>query len=375
MTAPPKMLFVIDYLSGTRGGTEGQLLTLIRGVARHGLAPQLAALQSTEYTRSSLDLGCPVSALDITRVLRLRSLVRLIRFAWWVRRERIELVHVFFNDSAMIIPWFAKLGGSKVIASRRDMGYWYTRGNLRLLRMANRFVDRFIVNSRAVAEHVMRRERVPGDRIRVIYNGYPFGSEEDPPLEGFRETLGIGPDDPVIGIVANLRPVKRHADILRAFAIVTRRFPRAHLLLVGSGPLEGELRLLATELGLRTVHFLGSLSHVIPVVKHFQVGVLCSESEGFSNALIEYMACGVPSVCTNVGGNPELIHDGVEGYLVELGDIPALASRIVTLLADPGLARTMGDRARARVEEYTLERMVSAHLESYAEIIRGGARS
>ena len=92
MTARPKMLFVIDYLSGTRGGTEGQLLTLIRGIAGQGLAPQLAALQSTEFARSSPDLACPVSALNIKRVLHVGSLVRLIQFAWWVRRERIQVV-------------------------------------------------------------------------------------------------------------------------------------------------------------------------------------------------------------------------------------------------------------------------------------------
>src|SRR5207248_5684595 len=108
-------------------------------------------------------------------------------------------------DSAMIIPWFAKLGGCRVITSRRDMGYWYTWANLRFLHLANRFVDRLLVNSRAVAEHVMLRERVPRDRIRVIYNGYLFGTEDAPPLPGFRERIGAGEADPIIGIVANLR--------------------------------------------------------------------------------------------------------------------------------------------------------------------------
>lgn len=368
--APHRMWFVIDYLSGTRGGTEGQLLALIRGVSRRGVSARLIALRPTEFTQAGDLEGCPVSTLHIHQVLHIGSLFRLLRFAWRVRRERVELVHVFFNDSAIVIPWFAKLGGSKVITSRRDMGYWYTWVNLRLLRLANRFVDGFLVNSRAVAEHVMARERVRRERVRVIYNGYLFGAEAGPPLEGLRERIGAGAGDPIIGIVANLRPVKRHADLLEAFARVLRTHPKAHLLLLGSGPLQPALTARVEALGIgSSVHFLGSHRDVIPIVKHFDVGVLCSESEGFSNAVIEYMACGVPTVCTNVGGNPELIRDGVEGYLVERGDVPALASRIEALLNDRTLARTLGDNARARVQEYTLDRMVQAHLESYAEIL------
>jgi len=371
--APTRMWFVIDYLSGTRGGTEGQLVALIRGVSGRGVSPRLIALRPTEFTRSGNLEGCPVSTLHIRQVLRLGSLVRLFRFAWRLRRERVPLVHVFFNDSAMIIPWFARLGGAKVITSRRDMGYWYTAANLRFLRLANRFVDRLLVNSRAVAEHVIARERVRRDAVRVIYNGYMFGAEDGPPLPGLRAELGIGETDPILGIVANLRPVKRHADLLRAFAMVRRDHPRAHLLLLGTGPLQPELEGLVAELGLgASVHFLGSRMDVIPIVKHFAVGVLCSESEGFSNAVIEYMACGVPTVCTNVGGNPELIRDGIDGYLVEPGDLEALASRLTNLLRDPALARTLGENARARVQEYTLERMVSAHLDSYTEILRDG---
>ena len=374
--APPRMWFVIDYLSGSAGGTEGQLLALIDGVSGRGARPRLVALRPTEFTNATGKLAFPVSTLHIRRVLRFGSFLSLLGFAWSLRRERVQLVHVFFNDSAMIVPWFAKLGGCKVIASRRDMGYWYTPGNLRLLRFANRFVDRFFVNSRAVAEHVRLEERVPRERIRVIYNGYRFGAETGPPLEGLRERIQAGPSDPIVGIVANLRPVKRHHDLLRAFALVREKHARAHLLLLGDGPLKAELRALAGELGIAaSVHFMGSVEDVIPVVMHFDVGVLCSESEGFSNAIIEYMVCAVPTVATRVGGNPELIRDGVDGFLVAPGDVPALASRIVALLDDRALAQTLGESARGRVQEYTLDRMVGEHLACYAELLRNGRDS
>ena len=370
------VLFVIDYYSGTDGGTERQLLELIRGLSWQGLVPRLAVLQSSEFTRELGESICPLSTLNIRRLASIGTLYRLIRLGWFIRAERIRLVHIFFNDAALLIPFFAKLGGAKVVVSRRDMGTWYTRTKLRLLRIVNRFVDRIIANSRAVAEHVVRSERAEAGKIRVIYNGYAFERGVDPARPGFRAQLGIGESDPIIGMVANLKPLKRHADALRAFALVRGSHPAAHLVLAGTGNLREELQALARDLGTeRFVHFLGNPPEVIPVVKHFSVGLLCSESEGFSNALLEYMACGVPTVCTRVGGNVELVREGIDGYLFEVGDVVSLASRIASLLADPMLARRLGENARKTAENYTIDRMVSAHLDSYSELLSDGVTS
>ena len=254
------------------------------------------------------------------------------------------------------------------------MGLWYSPGKLWLARLANRFVDRIIANSRAVAEHAIQHER-PRARIEVIYNGYSRSRMAQPALPGLRERLGIGADDPVVGMVANLRPVKRPADAIHAFARTHRDHTSAHLILIGEGTLEADLEALAEQLGVRrSVHLLGSLPDVIPVVKHFRVGLLCSESEGFSNSLLEYMACGVPPVSTRVGGNEELIEDGKTGYLVATGDVAALASRISGLLADRDLHQRMRTNAQAAVERFTIGAMVSAHLEAYRNLLSDGAR-
>jgi glycosyltransferase involved in cell wall biosynthesis len=370
------VLFVIDYFSGTDGGTERQMLELIRGLSWQGLVPRLAVLRSSDFTLALGESICPLTTLDIKRLASIGTMVRLVRLAWFIRRRKIRLVHVFFNDAALAIPLFAKLGGAKVVVSRRDMGTWYTRTNLRLLRIVNRFVDRIIANSRAVAEHVIRSERAAAGKIRVIYNGYAFERGVDPARPGFRAQLGLGERDPIIGMVANLKPLKRHADALHAFALVRGSHPAAHLVLAGTGKLREELQALARDLGIeRFVHFLGNPPEVIPVVKHFSVGLLCSESEGFSNALLEYMACGVPPVCTRVGGNVELVREGVDGYLVEVGDVGSLASRIATLLADPALAHRLGENARKTAESYTVDKMVDAHLASYSELLSNGAKS
>ncbi|MFO1431860.1 MAG: glycosyltransferase [Candidatus Competibacteraceae bacterium] len=370
-----KILFVIDYYYGACGGTEGQLLALIRGLAARGYEPQLAVLQPTEFTRNTPAFICPIVNLNIYRIFSLRTVIRMLKLMRRLRRENIKLVHVFFNDAAILVPLFAKLAGCRVVVSRRDMGFWYTRPLLLLLRLANRFVDGVIANSKAVADWVRRCEWFWRTKMAVIYNGYEIHRSAQPADIHLRERLGIGRNDPIVGIVANLSAVKRHDDLLRAFVKVHRAQADAHLVLVGKGPLQPQLRELATELGLdRWVHFIGSVGDVIPVVKHFQVGVLCSESEGFSNALIEYMACGVPPVCTRVGGNSELVVDGENGFLVKVGDVATLATRITTLLKDRSLAQTLGNRAHETVEKLTVERMVSAHIATYMELGRGGAK-
>ena len=367
------ILFVIDYYGHPGGGTEGQLLGLIRGLSGLGERPQLAVFRATEFTQDPANRICPLTTLRIDRMLSFKTVARMIGLARFLRRERIDLVHVFFNDAALVVPLFARLAGCKVVVSRRDLGLWYSPGKLRLLRFVNRFVDRIVANSRAVADHVRRHEGGPPPPLLVIHNGYQRARLALPAQADLREKPGIGAEDPIIGMVANLRPVKRPADAVRAFAQAHRSHPSAHLIFLGEGPMQDELQALADSLGCgRSVHFLGSLKEVIPVVKQFRAGLLCSESEGFSNALIEYMACGVPPVCTNVGGNAELVQDGVTGYLVDLGDIDALARRMSSLIADPELSQRIGSNARRSVERLSMDEMVASHLAVYRELLSNG---
>ncbi|MGH9161838.1 MAG: glycosyltransferase [Vicinamibacteraceae bacterium] len=368
---------MIDYYKGPRAGTEIQLLELIRGLDRTRFDPSLVVLRATPYVDAAEALPCPVTALGVRHLSSPRAWARLLAFAWELRRSGVQLVHIFFNDAAVIAPAFCRVGGARVVVGRRDMGFWYTPSNLRLLRIANRFVDAVVANSEAVKANVHRRERVPLDRTVVIHNGHDPARFHVEPEPHFRERHGIGAYDPVIGIVANLRPTKRHEDLLRAFAAVRKRHPRAHLVLVGAGPREGALKTLVSELMLsRWVHFLEQTTDAVPIIKHLDVGVLSSADEGLSNALLEYLACGKPVVCTRVGGNPELVADGWNGFLVETGDVAAMADRIGRLLSDSALAHAMARRATEAFDaRFTTERMVTAHMELYDRLLATPART
>jgi len=129
-----KIMYLVDQYQGPQAGTEGQLLQLLLHLDRSRYEPSLTLLRDTEYSRRNA-FPCPVRVLGITKLASLRAIIGMFRYAFMLRRENYRLVHCFFNDSALIAPFFLWLFGIRVLVSRRDMGFWYTPGNLVVLRV------------------------------------------------------------------------------------------------------------------------------------------------------------------------------------------------------------------------------------------------
>lgn len=371
---PIKVMYLMDYFYGMGGGTEGQVLSLITGLDKKKFNPSLSVFRQTEYLEKN-SFPSPVNLLNIQKLLSFNTARALLSFSRSIRKSGIDIVHIFFNDASIVAPPFGKLGGAKVIVSRRDMGFWYNSKNLPMLKLANMFVDRLVANSQAVKENAKKREGFSERKSVVIYNGYDEKRFNAPPSQEFRKSRGIGPNDPIIGMVANLNPIKRHSDLVRAFKIVNEKINNAHLVLAGEGGEEAPLKELVRTLHLeKNVHFLGSVSGVIPIIKHFTLGVLCSESEGLSNAILEYMGCGKPTICTNVGGNPELIREGFNGFLVGVGEFKNMAERMMSVLSDTSLAEKLGANAReSMIHEFSREKMVNSYAKLYEELTERGS--
>jgi glycosyltransferase involved in cell wall biosynthesis len=365
------MAFLMDAFEGPHAGTEIQLLELIRGLDDSRFEPELIVLRPTPYVQSLQAFPCPVTILGIERLASPQAIRALLGLTMRLRRSGTRLVQILFNDAAAIGPLFCRLGGARVLVSRRDLGFWYTPTILWMLRFSNRFVDAVIANSEAVRSNVNRLEKVPLSRITVVPNGHDLEKFTTPARPGLREQLGIDPDAPIVAVVANLKALKRHGDVIRALAHVHAQRPTTHLLLLGAGQEETALRTLAAELGLAGfVHFMGRVADVVSIVKHSTVCVLASETEGLSNAILEYMACARPVVCTDVGGNPELITDGKNGYLVPVGNVTALADRMERLLSNPQQAAQFGRAAREAFEtRFSSQTMVAAHVSLYDRIL------
>jgi glycosyltransferase involved in cell wall biosynthesis len=167
-----------------------------------------------------------------------------------------------------------------------------------------------------------------------------------------RERLGLGPDEPVIGTVGNFTAKKNQRLLLDAMARMSTP-GSVRLVMVGIGPLRDELEGHAHALGIADrVHFTGLRDDVYDLLPAFDVFALSSEFEGLPIALLEAMAAGVPCVATAVGGIPEVVTDGDEGFLVTSGDTSAFTVRLEKVLNDPGLARVMGAQAARRAGQF-----------------------
>ena len=176
--------------------------------------------------------------------------------------------------------------------------------------------------------------------------------------------------------LSNFRPVKRVLDCVRILAEVLRHTP-AHLMMVGDGPERGPAEHLARDLGVeRHVSFLGKQNHVERILPLAHALLLPSELESFGLAALEAMACGVPPVATCVGGVPELITDGADGYLEGVGDVSAQAGRVVALLTDGELHDKVSRAARrTATERFCTDRIIPLYERYYEEVCnRAGTR-
>jgi N-acetyl-alpha-D-glucosaminyl L-malate synthase BshA len=172
--------------------------------------------------------------------------------------------------------------------------------------------------------------------------------------------------------VSNFRPVKRVLDCIRILAEARRHAP-AHLLMVGDGPDRGPAERLARELGVeRHTTFLGKQDHVERLLPQADVLLMPSELEGFGLAALEGMACGVPPVATNVGGVPELVTHGVDGFLEPPGDILTQSARVLELLCDARLHERMSQAARrTAIERFSTDRIIPQYEKYYEQIYLG----
>jgi L-malate glycosyltransferase len=347
-------------------GTERYVSEIIRRLDKACFDLHLCCFQDGPRLRE-LTPFCSVRVLPLVKVFRPQGLRQIRSLRSYINDRGIDIVHTFTPKATIVGLLAAKRSQAKVtIASRRNLGYWYTPWTLRLFRYLNRHTTRLLANSEAVKRHVIAVERAASAKIDVLRNGvdigrYTSGRELSP-----ASATPIPSHLPVVGIVANYRPVKDLPLFLRAARLVADAVPAVAFLLVGQGPLRSELIRLAAELGIADRIFLsdgvGSVPDYLP---RFKVACLSSQSEGFSNAILEYMAAGLPVVATDVGGNREAIHDGVTGYLVRTRTPQAFAEPIIRLLRDESLRTAM---ARASYQ-YCCENFeighATRHLEAY----------
>lgn len=277
-----------------------------------------------------------------------------------------DLVHAHLPLAMAILGTLPRRDERARIATHHHGDHFFVSGRPvaeRVDRAAAGRVDRLVAPSEAVSRFLLERYRHSPRRVCTIMNGW---NGEPLPANG----SGTAP--PTVVSIANFRPQKNHALLLRAFARARERVPAARLLLVGGGPEEGEVRRLAEALGLAdAVRFTGYVNDVWPYLARSHVFALSSSYEPLGVAVLEGMAAGLPVVATAVGGIPELVRPGKNGLLVEPGDVEGFADALAQLLSSPELAHSLGEVGRSTAAEHTAAKMVDRYFGLYAELLEG----
>lgn len=366
MTAARRRVRVMVVTSAVRpGGAERHLLTVLPALDRERFEPALCCVQHEgDYFSAMADAGVRCVNLDCPdRRQAPRALVRMLRE---LRRFRPDVLLTFPLNADIIGRLAAAATRVPVVAAWKH-GCEHTREHP-LDRWSERLLapvtDYCLGVATAQVPFLVDGLGVPRRKIRVVPNGIDlsrFAPRRDGELDSaLARELGVGPGEPVVGIVARFRPEKDHATFLRAARIVADRRPDARFLLVGDGPRFAAVERLAAELGLAgQVRFTGKRSDVPRVLGLLDVSVLSSANDCFPYAVLESMAMALPVVSTAVGAVPDVVEDGVTGHVVPPRDPAALARQVLALLEDPASARAMGLEGRHRVERrFTSERSV-----------------
>ena len=234
-------------------------------------------------------------------------------------------------------------------------------------------VDRFVTVSDDLKRWLTRTVGISERKIVTIHNGVDTTGFSNQGRADSRRQLGLDNSAFTIGTVGRLDPVKDHQSLLLAFAPIAQKNEFARLIVVGDGPTRQELESFAMSLGLaRKVRFLGERHDVAFVLKAFDVFTLTSIAEGISNTILEAMASGLPVVATRVGGNPELVEQGVTGHLVRARDVTGLTEAFECYRRDPDRGINHGKAARSRAERlFSLERMAGDYADLYSGVLLG----
>ncbi len=368
--APIRVLYAIGQLS--TGGAELQLIQLATHLDRARFTPIVCSL--SECVPHAAQLRAEgIQVITLPRKMD-PDLTRLWRLPQVLRRYRPDLIHSYLFVANAWARLAGRLLSLPVVISERNTLTQKGRGHRIVDRALAGWATLLIANSRAGAQLAIARREIAPDRVVTIHNGIAlerFAHTRDG--REVRKEFGLGPSDPLVGVVARLAPQKGHHTLLQAMARVVESLPSARLLCVGDGPLRDELRREASRLGLeRTALFVGQRADIPDLVAAMDVVVLNSEWEGLPNAIVEAMAASRPVVATRVGGIPEIVVDGDTGLLVPPADPTAVAGALLTLLREPEMAAAMGRRGRARVEEhFSLERMVADTEAIYERLLAG----
>jgi len=381
---PPIRVLYLNHVSQV-SGAEKSLLELLTAVDRSRYEPILAISGAGPLSDLAAGAGLQVRWLPVKRLKRTRNPLRLLAYLLRlitavrdlrrvIRRGGIRLVHCNSTTAQLFGGIAARLSGVPCV--------WHVRDLARIGRLEGMLTMcscRILAISQAVGQTLTLDPR----KVTVVHNGIDADAFAGGATAGrIRAELQLGPDAPLVAMVAQMVPWKGHGAFLDAMAGIVRELPAARALVVGADLFnddpgyETALRDKCHELRLDDhVTFMGQRADVPDILADVDALVVPSTREPFGRVALEAMALGKPVVGFRSGGLPEVVEDGVTGLLVPLGDTDALAAAMARLFRDRELARRMGEAGARRVRAQFTAKQMAAKVEAvYAELLAGRAR-
>jgi glycosyltransferase involved in cell wall biosynthesis len=340
-------------------GTDVVTWSLLTGLRRRGHNVLVFCRPGSVLEQRLTDAGIPHAAilggLDLSPAVLLRCMRELRRF-------RADIVLTLKDKDLRLTAVAARAIGIPVMVCHGTDRPLKNEARYRFF--FGRIATHHVAVSQAVRKTLRESAAWLKRDISVIYNGVDINEIDAAPALD----LGLPAGAVTVGFVGHFEGRKGILDFAQAWQLAAPQVPHAHAVIAGQGRREPDFR--AALEGAPRVHWLGFRSDVGSVMKALHVFVLPSRFEGFGLVLVEAMAAGAACIAYNSSNMPEIITDGVEGLLVPVGDVQALASAIVRLSSDAGLRVRLGDAARrAALERFSAERMVADYEAEISRVI------
>ena len=364
MSPPVPVPVLLMSHSLGHGGGERQLAAIAHSLDRTRFIPHIACCNGGFRAEKLQAEGVPFFFIGSRSLISAAAFTEGLRLRRYIGAHGIRIVQTFdYSMNVFGIPVAASMSGVIAIANQRCHMDLIPQRYRWLNHLAHRVSPAVVVNSEALRRHLRDDYGIADGKIFSCCNGVDTDVFHDGPRV---RPAGLEGAAGVVGTLCVLRPEKNVRLLMGAFAVIAATRPEIKLLIVGSGPEEAQLRELAERLGIGTAcSFRPSTSEVAAALRSMDVFVLPSLTEGLSNALMEAMASGCCAVASRVGGNPELIAEGVTGLLFESDNKDSLVNRLAGVLDDPALMRRM---ARSGAERMAAEFPVSGSVRRMEQI-------
>ncbi len=375
---------VLHVVEASEAGVARHLIDLCTGLVQHGVEVHLVyspvrmdALMQRGLERLQ-QLGVRPYALPMRRAPHWSDLRAMARLHAYIQQQGpFDVIHAHSSKAGGITRLLALLSRSvrqtplvytphAFVTLAQWMG-WKRRVYGAVERLLAPFTTRLIAVSEVEREEALRLGYPPAKLVKIYHGIHPL----NPPAgcRSVRRRWGVPDSGLVIGFLGRLDHQKNPFLLLRAFAKALEALPHSTtLVLAGSGPLAEPLQRTLHSWGLQDRVFLPGFMKAEEALCGFDLFVISSDYEVGPYVLLEAMAVGLPVVTTRVGMAPEILQDGVNGFVVPCNDEETLADRMVRLATDPNLRRHMGKRAKETVRQFSVDRMVAQTLQLYEQI-------